>query len=151
MSEVNLSFACNCWQGDLEKKAMVHHGVTLTQTLQQVQTTHWPWITARRFLRHSSLTTQGHAQHLTPANDSAALMTISHLVSAYKLSPRLLRPLSEVNEKSITISSKFWDRTLSWSSQSFLSYNGTMWFLLHTLNIRTVPLAESWVFLKQNQ
>lgn len=115
-------------------------------SLQQTQTMCWPCITARRFLRLSSSITWGYAQNLTPANDSAAIMIISCLVSAYELSPRLLRPLSEVSEKSITICSKFWDRTLSWSSQSFLSYNGTMWFLLHALNIWTVPLAESWFF-----
>ena len=107
------------------EKAMVHHGVTLTQTLKQAKTPRRSWTTAR-FLRLSSLSIWGHAQNLTPATDSAALMIISHSVSAYELSPCLLRPLSEVNEKSITPSSRFWDRTLNQPSQSFLSYNGTM-------------------------
>lgn len=142
MGEVNLPFACSCWQGALEKKAMVHRGVTLTSTSinNVLALHHGQEISKTFFLNNMRLCTE------SPANDSAAIMIISCLVSAYELSPRLLRPLSEVSEKSIIISSKFWDRTLSWSSQSFLSYNGTMWFLLHALNIWTVPLAESWVF-----
>lgn len=124
---------------------MLHHGVTLTQTLKQAQMAHWCWIMVRRSPRLSSLIMRPSTECYC-CKRLAALMMISCLVSAYKLSLHLLRPLPKFNKKSITTSTKFWDRTFCWSNQSFLSYSGTTWFLFHTLNISPVSLAEAkWV------